>query len=127
MADQSNEMGMVERVARAICAKDWLNDEAWAAISEITRERFRRQARAAIEAMRTPTEAMINAGGCFEVPQDDYNEDVGGYAAEGAYILMIDAALSHDEVEGQPDDVMTRFCRGETITLADLTRDDENE
>jgi isocitrate lyase len=46
---------MVERVARAIAAadqKDYMEDC----------ERYDRHARAAIEAMRAPTEAMVDAG-----------------------------------------------------------------
>lgn len=56
------------------------------------------EARAAIEAMREPTEAMLKAGASVEVPRghggDDWNEEIGDYEAESAYTAMIDAALT---------------------------------
>lgn len=70
-----------------------------------------------VEAMRTPTLAMIEAG----------QAQMTWPHISRIYPAMIDAALSHDEVKGQPDDVMARFRRGETITLADLIRDLEDD
>ena len=51
----SNDMDIVEKVARAIC-KEWFLG------SERTWQNFLPAARAAIEAMRSPTETMAIAG-----------------------------------------------------------------
>lgn len=69
--------GMVERVARAIANSDGMHPEAW--------RPFEVNARAAIEAMREPTEGMIDAGfGYTGYPEEAYKE-------------MIDAALKEAE------------------------------
>lgn len=57
---------------------------------EITQEAVIRLARAAIEAMREPSEALVIAGGEFE----DRDGKVTRYVADGVWRLMIDAALS---------------------------------
>ena len=49
---------MVERVARAIAEA---HDEEWARLPEAVRDHYRTQGRAAIEAMREPTEDMRRA------------------------------------------------------------------
>lgn len=75
-------MTMVERVARAIARAEPLC-LPWDEISEIQKTLFRTAARAAIEAMREPTEAMVDATFVFA------NEP-----AAAVYNAMIDAALS---------------------------------
>jgi hypothetical protein len=68
---------MVERVARAICDAD----------GHIDWRDYVKQARAAIEAMRTPDEAMLDAWSTFSYWQGDADVKRGWAAA-------IDAALS---------------------------------
>ena len=72
---QMSEIGVVERVARAI-AEGWKG--GWDDVAH--REAFRADARAAIEAMREPTDAMVRAG------------HLGATAA--AWRAMVDAALA---------------------------------
>ena len=50
---------MVDRVARALCEDDYQG--TWLYIDNIAQEGYRKQARAALAAMREPTEAMINS------------------------------------------------------------------
>lgn len=78
---------MVERVAKAIAMTgnggtwdDWYNEEQ--------RDFHRKRARAAIEAMRDPTDAMKNVEGAHW----DYGCHVCGGLTEGWY-KMIDEAL----------------------------------
>lgn len=85
---------MIERVARAIGG-----EENGAPVDE-PGERWRNwepAARAAIAAMRDPTEGMVRAGGATEVAgfdgEDDRNMPIGEYEAEEAYRAMIDDAL----------------------------------
>lgn len=54
---------MVERVARAICKEQFasLDEWNWELQSDAFRESYRDKARAAIEAMKEPTDAMIEA------------------------------------------------------------------
>lgn len=89
---------MVERVARAICAAD---DEPWDELGETSednapfgysRQWYRGLARAAIAAMREPTEEMISGEGVHEHVHWDYSCYVCGGAQEHWY-AMIDAAL----------------------------------
>lgn len=95
---------MIERVARALCVAaghdpDRTHDiyvegdpdagVAWAG--------YRREARAAIEAMREPTEAMVDAA-CdvvvgFSGEYDDYNVYLGSHEFNGVWTAAIDAAL----------------------------------
>lgn len=52
---------IIERVARAIYKADaprWPNQEPFSTLCATVKERFRAQARAAIESMREPTEEM---------------------------------------------------------------------
>jgi DNA invertase Pin-like site-specific DNA recombinase len=79
---------MVERVAIALCDKA-LWDGAWLQANETERNEQRYRARAAIQAMREPTKAMINSpmARC-------YND--GPYADKEVrriYSAMIDEAL----------------------------------
>lgn len=53
-------MTMVERVARALCERDY-PDLDWGYITESFRDEYRAVARTAIEAMREPTEGMVEA------------------------------------------------------------------
>jgi len=73
---------MVERVAIALCDKA-LWDGAWLQANETERNEQRYRARAAIEAMREPTEAMVHADTVKEWPSD----------ACAAWKAMIDEAL----------------------------------
>lgn len=79
---------MVERVARAmLSAHDWTQnhdrtESGWDSVSPDWQEVYRAMARAAIEGMREPTEAMLDATG----------GDCRMWAP-GAWNLMIDAAL----------------------------------
>lgn len=83
---------MIERVARAICAakgddpdepcEDWMTEfSGWRGYQE--------SARAAIEAMRDPTEAMIEAGAMV----DNWCQSEGQAAQPDVYRKMIDEAL----------------------------------
>ena len=100
MADQSNEM--VRRVARAICRANVLSMMKLAGLAyhDLTVEAevdrlFKGDlpgARAAIEALRTPTVKMIAAG------MDEYEFTEG--VVTNVYSAILDAALSHDEVKG---------------------------
>lgn len=78
--------GMVERVAKAIYEEDdpWHKAWPWPNLSEkqAGAEAYRRCARAAIEAMREPTEAMVNAA--------------YGSRNAGGYDAMISAALNEE-------------------------------
>lgn len=108
---------MVERVARALYQDRcrfmhelarFCNDpdppkvEEWATDShgESMRDEYRRRARLAIEAMREPTEAMLEAGAAVfnrHVPADYFivytPEDIAGEIGQA----MIDAALTRAE------------------------------
>jgi hypothetical protein len=75
---------MIERVARAIYEADpsYIQQSGWDDVPEARRAQYRRQARAAIGAMREPTEEMRDVlSVSFEV------DDVATYRA------MISAAL----------------------------------
>lgn len=88
---------MVERVARAIWCSDKLPDEAWILVKNSGgAEIWFRQARAAIEAMRVPTEAMCIAG--EEAPMT-YGD---GHDPRDVWPRMIDAALSPAQRSSNP-------------------------
>ena len=78
------EQTMIERVARAIALaddEDYMEDHC----------RFDKRAKAALAAMREPTEAMINGG----VRAPNYLEDQSSKRGCGnIYRAMIDAALA---------------------------------
>lgn len=84
---------MVEKVARAIndALVPRFGAQNWQAIDENARNSFREQARAAIEAMREPTEEMLQAG---TNAVDDGETYSCRAKAEGAYYDMLSAALS---------------------------------
>lgn len=53
---------MLERVARAICAARHDDFNGWDTLDAAEREQFMKEASAVLEAMKTPTEAMTEAG-----------------------------------------------------------------
>lgn len=91
---------MVERVAKGIFVADF-DEEDWPKVTEDVRDIFRIRARAAIAAMREPTEAMTEQGSEAVDPDNDNGiwdiEHNGPYlTVEGAKTMfqaMIDEAL----------------------------------
>ena len=90
-------MGKVEEVARALCASDGANwdaktdsETANGCAPDEQRDYWREKARAAIEAMREPTQAMLAAGKAHRVWPH----------VPTIYNTMIDAALSEDKEQG---------------------------
>ncbi|MGY2995426.1 hypothetical protein [Mesorhizobium sp. URHB0026] len=84
---------MIERVARAICKE---SGQPWEASTVDYREICIGFARAAIEAMREPTEQMTKAA-CVEADKHGYYHTRGYFdveEAEYSWRAMIDAALS---------------------------------
>lgn len=77
-------MTMIERVARAIMRDDFEGDELWESSDKCLRGSYLRNARAAIEAMRDPTDGMVDAGNSL-----GHEEAPATY-----YEAMIDAALA---------------------------------
>lgn len=88
----TNNITMIERVARALCEAEGMEWGAQASAmtsgsgGDNEQEYYLTQARAAIEAMREPTEAMQDAG---ESHCNDYGTPSGCFRA------MIDAALTN--------------------------------
>lgn len=80
---------MIERVAQAIAKAQTQTESMWQA--------FLPEASAAIEAMREPTEAMVDAGGDEEVFADGAAYMSLGRVAVEAYQAMIDAALAEHQ------------------------------
>lgn len=76
MADRET---LVERVARALAGARG-EPENWS--------RYRKEARAAIAAMRTPTQEMLEAAGEGLIDYSDINHD---------WRVMVDAALAEQE------------------------------
>lgn len=87
-------MTMVEQVARALCKEASIDpdkSDEWA--PGVDRKNWESRigaARAAIGAMREPTEAMVDAGSDIE---DIDGNDIGLTAAQDAWQAMIDEAL----------------------------------
>lgn len=82
---------MVERVARAIYYAGWpepptMPRNRWEALSDEERALCRRMARAAIAAMREPTEEMVDAAGS-DLADCENDQIIAAFRA------MIDAAL----------------------------------
>jgi hypothetical protein len=73
---------MIERVARAIAGCETADD--WGDLTSHWQEQFRKEARAAIEAMREPTTDMCEAG------WDGFDD---ANVARSVWHAMIDAAL----------------------------------
>lgn len=105
-------MTLLERVARAIAAQDWnapiseservaLLDAIWSAHS--LRDKYMAKARAAVEAMREPTEAMRDAGYAAAC-EHDYGDLPPSYEiAPVTFRAMIDAALSDPLTPAHPN------------------------
>jgi hypothetical protein len=92
-------MEMVERVARAICKADGRDPDSDFTSGNATFpawQAYQSRARAAIEAMREPTEAMIEAGGLSDAarPYDGPEGEGCQFYPAIAYRAMIDAALA---------------------------------
>jgi hypothetical protein len=89
---------MIERIARVLCDGNWdaasFKETASGDEPEEQREYWREKARAAIEAMREPTEEMLTAGSpyCVDSLAPDYKS--GREDAGHCFRAMIDAALS---------------------------------
>lgn len=88
---------MVEKVARAIAKEidcvDWTAPDNTMSHSERLNAIALDAARAAIEAMREPTEEMCDAGGAYLNGFDALGEHTAAYAARGTFEAMIDTAL----------------------------------
>lgn len=107
---------MIERVARALCLRSMIKTAAgydetagqtrWTLERPVERQRYidaswnghAEDARAAIEAMREPTEAMMKASGATE-DRDFHVNDV-----YGAWQDMIDAALAGSRIPPDASD-----------------------
>lgn len=87
-------MTMIERVARAMCADDSPHND-WDSrdMSDFTRDAWRKMAKAAIEAMREPTDEMIAAGEAEFFEHLPEARDWTLSYTKTAYEAMIDAAL----------------------------------
>lgn len=81
-------MSMVERVARAIARDDYDGDDLWDEFGPGNKASYTANARAAIEAMREPTEKMSDEGAANNFGKPSY----------AAWQAMIDAVL----LEQQP-------------------------
>lgn len=82
---------MVERVARAIFASQYAKTTGtWEGAGEAQRIGYIADARAAIEAMREPTEAILNAGAKSCADERGNPDEV---SARSAWGVMLAAAL----------------------------------
>jgi hypothetical protein len=84
---------MVERVARAIFEVEYPGGEVDEYRWERSKEAYLAQAQAAIEEMREPTDAMVDAGDAVEPGVTGYTDALSHYQA------MINAALN-EQVSG---------------------------
>ena len=98
-------MGKVEEVARALSASDGANwdaktdsETANGCTPDEQRDYWREKARAAIGAMREPTEAMVLAGYNALMEWDARTGE--DYGIGEVWRAMIDAALSEDKEQG---------------------------
>lgn len=80
-------MTKVEEVAMAICEAEW-GEKSWPLVSNHSRNKAIRHARAAIEAMREPTEEMGRLV-----------REKSGFSDSSMYRRFIDAALN-EQVAG---------------------------
>jgi len=81
---------MIDRVARALCKTEHEGDAgAWENKEDYQREDYRAEARAAIEAMREPTEAMYKAARAYGFSDGE---------ALHCWKEMLDAALNYRSV-----------------------------
>jgi hypothetical protein len=93
----TDSMSMIERVAKAICERP-PSGYSWLTQSPSSKRFYEAIARAAIEAMREPTEAMIALGESYMdfVLPDGFDNTPEGRRAEFkmGFQCAIDAALS---------------------------------
>jgi hypothetical protein len=88
-----SEMGMVERVARAIAKSACGDDEALDDRGTPAWRACLNEAKVAIKAMREPTEAMILAA-CAKAKEEQVRPiEINRIDADTLYRAMIDAAL----------------------------------
>lgn len=93
---------MVERVAKAMYGGDadvfLTGHNPWDTCAAVIQEAYRREARAAIAAMREPTEAMLKRGAGTRATMQFLNQGISGpigeWPAMDAWTRMIDAALA---------------------------------
>ena len=106
-------MNMIEKVARAIDRDAWSHFDAYCKLKQYSPEEIRTRmqesshlqksltnARAAIEAMREPTQEMVDVGyreidDCIDFYNydSDCGYDLGAFAPTSTWQAMIDAAL----------------------------------
>lgn len=89
---------MIERVARAMYADTNGRADKWREEEPLTKDVYRSNARAAIEAMREPTEAMTFKGmyKFAEAYENSNPRGVGQCEIDQVWQAMIEAALSED-------------------------------
>lgn len=91
-------MTMIDRVARAMFEATNEHDETWDTEAQEIKTTYLIMARAAIEAMREPTDTMVMAAEWAEPEYREDDTDMGAtYKAE--WRAMIDAALN-EQVSG---------------------------
>lgn len=85
---------MIERIARAIAPEAWEPGRYFgSAVRRWRREMSIRNARAALAALREPTEGMVTMGeSAAEMPDDEDGCRIT-FAADDVFRAMIDAAL----------------------------------
>ena len=83
---------MVERVARAVYEVAPIGVRLWEDAPGATRDHWCRVARAAIAAMREPTEKMVMAGGVQLLNRGEY-EPTAADGANDIWCAMIDVEL----------------------------------
>jgi hypothetical protein len=86
---------MIERVARAIALWDGSEWDGAVGGQAHIRNRYRKQAIAAVEAMREPTESMVDAGAehCRDIDADELPHSEPRRGAHDSYQAMIDSVL----------------------------------
>lgn len=82
---------MVDRVARAMFDQD--HDEGWDRGEAATKQIYLNNARAAIEAMREPTEEMVDAAHTAQRWSEGFGPDIGKVQDQLKWQAMIDVAL----------------------------------
>lgn len=95
-------MNMIERVARAIRPRVWARLDSGEISDDANDARYRslEQARAAIEAMREPTDKMVRSA--YECRDPGFCDEPGEtQSPEECWEAMIDAALSESCQTGE--------------------------